>query len=81
MEFIIWVALETLNAPYFITAFMNQKKGQKIDKEKIMYKCRCNPSEVFLGKGVQKICSKITGEHSSRSAILLKLHFGMGVLL
>ena len=29
--------------------------------------------EVFLGKGVLKICSKFTGEHSCRSVILIKL--------
>ena len=38
--------------------------------------------EVFLDKGVQKICSKFTGEHPCRSpvsfATLLKSHFGMG---
>ena len=28
--------------------------------------------EVFLGKGVLKICSKFTGEHSCRSAISIK---------
>ena len=32
----------------------------------------CHP-EVFLGKGVLKICSKFTGEHPS--------HFGMGAFL
>ena len=30
-------------------------------------------SEVFFGKGVLKICSKLTGEHSCRSAISIKL--------
>ena len=29
--------------------------------------------EVFLGKGLLKICSKFTGEHLSRSAISIKL--------
>ena len=44
--------------------------------------------EVFLRKGVLKICCKFTGEHPCQSAIsielqatLLKSHFGMGVLL
>ena len=37
---------------------------------------RSSPSEVFLGKGVLKICSKFTGEHSCRSAISIKLLFG-----
>ena len=32
--------------------------------------------EVFLGKGVLKICSKFTGEHPCK-ATLLKSHFGM----
>ena len=30
-------------------------------------------SEVFLGKGVLKICSKFTGEHPHRSVISIKL--------
>ena len=52
---------------------------------------RSSPSEVFLEKGVLKICSKFRGEHPCRSVIsiklqsffasLLKSRFGMGVLL
>ena len=34
---------------------------------------RSNPPEVFLGKGVLKICSKFTGEHPCRSATSIKL--------
>ena len=35
---------------------------------------RSNPAEVFLGKGLLKICSKFTGEHRScSSAISVKL--------
>ena len=34
---------------------------------------RSSRPEVFLEKGVLKICSKFTGEHSYRSAILIKL--------
>ena len=39
--------------------------------------------EVFLGKGVLKIYSKCTEENPYQSAIstLLKLHFGIDVLL
>ena len=39
--------------------------------------------EVFLGKGVLKICRKFTGEKPMLScfATLLKSNFGMGVLL
>ena len=36
-------------------------------------KYRNNHPEVFLGKGVLKICSKFTGEHPHPSAISLKL--------
>ena len=39
------------------------------------------PTEVFLRKGVLKICSKFTGEHACCFATLLKLQLGMGVLL
>ena len=35
---------------------------------------RSSPPEVFLGKGVLKICSKFTGEHPCRSVISIKLH-------
>ena len=34
---------------------------------------RSSPPEVFLGKGVLKICSKFTGEKTCRSAISIKL--------
>ena len=49
-------------------------------------KNRSSHPEVFLGKGVLKICSKFTGEHPCQRAVqscnatLLKSHFGMGVL-
>ena len=49
---------------------------------------RSSPPEVFLRKGVLKICSKFTGEHPCRIVIsikflsaLLKSYFGMSVLL
>ena len=38
-------------------------------------KTRTSHPEVFLGKGVLKICSKFTGEHPCRSAISIKLLF------
>ena len=43
---------------------------------------RSRISEVYLGKGVLKKCSKFTGEDPCRSVISIKLlaHFGMGVL-
>ena len=41
---------------------------------------RSSHPEVFLGKVVLKICSKVTGEHQCRSAISIKL-LCMGVLL
>ena len=34
---------------------------------------RSSHRETFLGKGVLKICSKFTGEHSCRNAISIKL--------
>ena len=35
---------------------------------------RSSHPEVFLGKGVLKICSKFTGDHPCRSAISIKFH-------
>ena len=40
---------------------------------------RSSHLEVFLGKGVLKICNKFTAEHHCHSVI--SIHFGMGVLL
>ena len=37
------------------------------------HKYRSKHSEVFLGKGILKICCKFTGEHPYRSAISIKL--------
>ena len=42
-------------------------------KEMISFKCKNSHAEVFLGKGVLKICSKFAGEHPCRSAISVKL--------
>ena len=44
-----------------------------ISWQDLLTKCRSNHPEVFLGKGVFKICSKFTGEHPRRSAISIKL--------
>ena len=38
-------------------------------------KYRSSHPEVFLRKGVLKICSKFTGEHPCRSAISIKLFY------
>ena len=42
---------------------------------------RSSRSEVFLVKGVLKICSKFKGECPCRCVILIKFHLGMGALL
>ena len=34
---------------------------------------KSNHPEVYLGKGILKICSKFTGEHPCRSVISIKL--------
>ena len=50
------------------------KKYEKLIRVKITTKTfRSSHSEVFLGKGVLKICSTFTGEHPCRSAISIKL--------
>ena len=41
--------------------------------EHLRMTARSNHPEVFVGKGVLKICSKFTGEHPCRSAMSIKL--------
>ena len=40
--------------------------------ELFFWDSRSSPPEVFLGKGVLKICSKFTGEHPCRSEMSIK---------
>ena len=48
---------------------------RKASADQMIFKIlfRSSRSEVFLRKGVQKICSKFTGEHPCRSVISIKL--------
>ena len=46
-------------------------KIHALELQKVMHQKR--PPEVFLQKGVLKICSKFTGEHQCNSVILIKL--------
>ena len=39
---------------------------------------RSSPPEVFLGKGVLKVCNNFTGEHQCRNAIPLEIAFRHG---
>ena len=48
-----------------------KQKGHK--GQAISFTDKCSPPEVFLGKGVLKICSKFTGEHPYQSAISINL--------
>ena len=67
-----WVWLSTR----FITLLPQVKRGMCI--------IRSSPPEMFLGKGVLKICSKFTGEHPCRSVISIKLlkqsHFNSSIV-
>ena len=75
----------TFHSPYVETEkFANDIDNIIFFSENITFShSRSSHSEMFLGKGVLKICSKFTGEHPCRSAISIKLqsNFGMGVLL
>ena len=46
---------------------------KKPEEDQRVRRVRSSPSEVFLGKGVLKICRKFAGEHPCRSAISIKL--------
>ena len=93
--------------PEIYLAFLSRKSTRLLISSELLFEnfnmtsyhekdtmTRSSPSEVFLGKGILKICSKFIGEHPYRSAFsiklpcnllcfatLLKSHFGMGVLL
>ena len=75
------------NAHILIKSCLKQQnKHNKIFQEVYsISNCRSSCPEVFLKKGVLKICSKVPGEPPCRSVIsiatLLKSHFGMGVLM
>ena len=55
-------------------AFFSSRKGYKTLLKSLTGKFKINLAEVFLGKIVLKICSKITGEHPCRSAISINRH-------
>ena len=60
---------------------LENKTNQKLKRERKLINItekysitnRSSRPEVFLGKGILKICSKFTGEHSCRSLISTKL--------
>ena len=68
---------------YFLAAFiifLSSKEQLLRHGAKSIFECvlisskfRSSHAEVFLRKGVLKICSKFTGEHPCRSAISIKL--------
>ena len=54
----------------FLCLILNLKD---LDENYDLWNSRSSPPEVFLGKGVLKICNRFTGEHPWRSAISIKL--------
>ena len=60
---------------------LENKTNQKLKRERKLINItekysitnRSSRPEVFLGKGILKICSKFTGEHSCRSVIPIQL--------
>ena len=73
----VWVKLHY--SPNFEGTFLNTSKIVKKNTQVYLGPChtsmmdRSSHPEVFLRKGVLKICSKYTGEHSCRSTISIKL--------
>ena len=69
----IWKILgkEVLQSRFFVNLWTY---GLQISKNYFPWRmCRSSHPEVFLRKGVLKICCKFTGEHQCRSVILIKL--------
>ena len=57
---------------HFISCYSKQRYIQDSIKH-LLISCRRTPSDVFLGSGILKICSKFTGENTYRNAISIKL--------
>ena len=82
-----WVSLSTMLSTTFVTSsskILSISSGVFISVSiRSIYEitsqgnnvtnCRSSHPEVFLGKGVLRICSKYTGEHPCRSWISIKL--------
>ena len=73
---------------YLIVIFSSLSKRIFYHFPKLISQLTETAVQVFLGKGVLKICSKFKGEHPCRSVIsiklhttLLKSHFSVDVLL
>ena len=69
----IWKILgkEVLQSRFFVNLWTY---GLQISKNYFPWRmCRSSHPEVFLRKGVLKICCKFTGEHQCRSEISIKL--------
>ena len=57
----------------YILGYVGSYCSFSVGREKLLYIFRNSPSEVFLEKGVLKMCSKCTGEHLCQSVISKKL--------
>ena len=58
----------------FLSLFLRELSWDSSKKNcKLCVLSRSSPSEVFLRKGILKICRKFTGEHPCRSVISIKL--------
>ena len=67
----------TLNAKDHVNAVelaaQHRQEDDDSETKALRISFRSSHSEVFLGKGVLKICSKFTGEYPCQSAISIKL--------
>ena len=70
MEAILWISFIERN---FIFYFQFENLLLAAFDHHILSNVRSSHPEVFLGKGVLKICSKFTGEHPCRSVISINL--------
>ena len=62
----LWPHIDYSNVIYDQWIFLWRAHQEKVN-------FRSSHPEVFLGKGVLKICSRFTGEHPCRSALSIKL--------
>ena len=67
----VWGYIDNIHCVNYISYWVRTQQFKKHQFHLVLD--RSSHPEVFLGKGVLKICSKFTGEHRCRSVISIKL--------
>ena len=70
---VFWVSLIGISSLHFLVALIDKVPSKSVHWKIDDGNHRSSRPKVILGKGVLKICSKFTGEHSYQSLVSIKL--------